>query len=469
MFRRREGDPMPKDMTQRESLPVASLRDRLAFVAEVTAPMLAKGPLIRRPRAVALSERLGLDARAVRRMASLRESYGDGPLLVRIPGRTHVVILSPAHARRVLDETPEPFTPATDEKRAALGHFEPDVSLVSTGAERRERRGFNEAVLENDRPVHSMAPAFLAVVEQEIGRMMREAGGRLDWDAFIRAWYAMVRRVVLGDGAREDRALTDLLETMRARGNWVMLKRKREELLERFRGMVRRHIDRADAGSLAARIAAVPKSGSTRPEDQVAHFLFAFDPGGMASFRALALLAAHPDALTRARDEVRAAGAGEGRAMLPFLRASVLESLRLWPTTPVILRQSTRETEWGGATLPAGANVIVFAPFFHRDPALPFADRFAPELWLQEADAERPVRTAADKVDGAGVALVPFSYGPGRCPASDLVPMLGSAALGAIVNAATPHLADADRLRSDAPMPGVLDNYTQAFRLEPAG
>jgi hypothetical protein len=48
---------MPKDMTQRESLPVASLKDRLAFVAEVTAPMLAKGPLIRRPRAVALSER----------------------------------------------------------------------------------------------------------------------------------------------------------------------------------------------------------------------------------------------------------------------------------------------------------------------------------------------------------------------------------------------------------------------------
>jgi hypothetical protein len=59
-------------------------------------------------------------------------------------------------------------------------------------------------VLENDRPVHSMAPAFLAVVEEETARLLREAGGRLDWDGFIRAWYAMVRRVVLGDGARDD-------------------------------------------------------------------------------------------------------------------------------------------------------------------------------------------------------------------------------------------------------------------------
>ena len=457
---------MPKDMNQRESLPVASLRDRLAFVAEVTMPTLAKGPLIRRPRAVALSERLGLDARAVRRMAALRETYGDGPLLVRIPGRTHTVILSPAHARRVLNETPEPFTPATDEKRTALGHFEPDVSLVSVGSDRAERRRFNEQVLENDRPVHSMAPRFIAVVEDEIGRLVRETGGRLDWDAFIRAWYTVVRRVVLGNGARDDRELTDLLETMRTRGNFVMLKRQRQDLLERFRGMVGRHLERADDGSLAARIAAVPKSGDTRPEDQVAHYLFASDPGGMASFRALALLAAHPQALARARDEVRAAGHGEGRAMLPFLRASVLESLRLWPTTPVILRQSTRETDWNGATLPTGVNIVIFAPYFHRDPRLPFADSFAPELWLQEDDPDRPVRTAADQVEGEGVALVPFSFGPGRCPASDLVPMLGSAAIGTIVDAATPRLADPERLDGTRPMPGVLDNYTLGFRLD---
>jgi hypothetical protein len=40
---------------------------------------------------------------------------------------------------------------------------------------------------------------------------------------------------------------------------------------------------------------------------------------------------------------------------------------------------------WPAGTLPAGSNVVVFAPYFHRDDQrLPFADRFAPELWLGE-------------------------------------------------------------------------------------
>jgi cytochrome P450 len=459
---------MPKDSAPRGALPEASLRDRLGFVAKVTAPMLAKGPLIRRPRAVAVSERFDLDGRGVRELRRLRERYGDGPLIVRIPGRTHAVILSPAHVQRVLAETPDPFSPATDEKSAALGHFEPAVSLVSKGDARTERRRFNDQVLENDRPTHAMAAPFLEVVREEMDRLLAEGGDALDWGRFFPAWCAIVRRIVLGDGARDDDALTDLLETMRTRGNWVMLRRRRTDMLDRFRARVGEHLARADEGSLAARIACLPKSGRTAPADQIAHYLFAFDPGGMATFRALALVAAHPDALARAREEVADAdadaAAGEGREMLPYLRATLLESLRLWPTTPVVLRQTTRDTEWEGGILPKGANVIVFAPFFHRDDSLPFAHRFAPEIWLEEGEAakERPVRTA---VDGA-VALVPFSYGPGRCPASDLVPMVGGAALAAILSARTPRLADPGRLDAAAPMPSILDNYTLAFRLE---
>jgi cytochrome P450 len=449
---------MPKDTSRRDGLPVASIRDRLAFVAEVTAPMLAKGPLIRRPRIVGLSERFDLDGRAVRRMRALRETYGDGPLLVPIPGRVHAVILSPRDAQRVLRETPDPFTPATDEKKAALGHFEPDVSLVSTGAARRERRAFNDRVLENDRPVHSLADHFVPLVEEEADRLLAAAGDRLDWDTFARAWFRVVRRIVLGDGAAEDSDLTALLDRMRMRGNRVMLARQRRDLLAKFRSMVEVHLARGDAGSLAGRIAVMPRSEREDAADQIAHYLFAFDPGGMVTFRALALLAAHPDALARLRVEAEATGAD--RAMLPFARATFLEAVRLWPTTPVILRQCTRDTDWDGATMAKGTNVIVFAPFFHRDDDLPFAHRFAPEIWL-EKDPARPVSTA---VDGP-FALVPFSYGPGRCPAADLVPMVGSTMLAAIARSRTPHLAAPERLRADAPMPSLLDNYTLAFRL----
>jgi len=68
----------------------------------------------------------------------------------------------------------------------------------------------------------------------------------------------------------------------------------------------------------------------TAPLEQVPQWLFAFDAAGMASFRALALLVAHPDGLDAARAEIAAAGAA--RTPLPALRAALLEAVRLWPT-----------------------------------------------------------------------------------------------------------------------------------------
>lgn len=449
---------MPKDTFTRTDLPVASVRDRLAFIAEVVAPTLAKGPLARRPRVVGLAETLGLDGRAVHRMQQLRATYGEGPVLVPLPGRLHAVVLSPDHAIHVLENTPDPFSPATDEKRRALSHFEPHVSLISTGPERRVRRDFNEQVLDTDRPVHALADDILLKIEQEMQRLLAGTKGRLDWESFITAWYALVRRIVLGDGARDDGALTDLLTRLRHRGNWVMLARRRGRKIEELRARIRAHLDRAEPGSFAARIAALPGKGTAEPADQVAHYLFAFDPGGMATFRALALLSAHPAALAEARGEQRESG---GRSMLPLHRAAILESLRLWPTTPVILRQAARDVDLGTGRLPKDANIIIYAPFLHRDPGLSFADRFAPELWLDE---RRGVRTV---VDGP-LALVPFSAGPGRCPAADVVPMVGSAALAFIIAARTPRLTDPSPLLAGRPMPGTLDNYSLAFELGPA-
>jgi hypothetical protein len=106
--------------------------------------MLAKGVIIRRRTILSVAERLDLDRRAIRRM----------PLL-RVPGRSSAVILNLEHVHRVLEETPEPFAIDTKEKRAALAHFEPKGVLISEGAERADRRRYNEQVLESDRPAHA--------------------------------------------------------------------------------------------------------------------------------------------------------------------------------------------------------------------------------------------------------------------------------------------------------------------------
>jgi len=435
-----------------KGLTTASVLDVLAVIADVVVPALGKGVLIRRPRMVHLAVRLGLDQRAVKRLQKLRRKYGAGPLLLPVPGRRQALILSPKHVHRLLKDDPQGFSSATAEKRAALSHFEPHVSLISTGAEREERRRFNDDILESGSAVHSMAVRFIAVIGAESDRILSRAGNELTWDAFFEGWYRAVRRIVLGDRARDDHDLTDALAELRRAANWAFLHPGRKALRERFLKRVREHLARAEPGSLAALVAARRSPPGTFPEDQVAHWLFAFDSAGIATYRALALIASHAEAQLRARTEIAVKGP-RGWSDLPFVRACLLESVRLWPTTPMILRETTRLAIFEGGDLPPHTNVLIYVPFFHRDDeTLPYANRFSPDLWLGDAGhGDRP--------------LIPFSEGPGRCPAHCLVPMLGSAMIAALLDARQVELNSAEMLNQERPIPSTLDNFGLRFRL----
>jgi cytochrome P450 len=370
-----------------DALPRATVPDTLGVIMDVVTPNLAKGPIIRRPKVVAFAERMDLDRRAVKRMQAIRDRYGGGPLMLRLPLRDQAVILDPAHVRRVLDQSPDPFSTASSEKRAALSHFEPKGALITPpGPEREVRRRFNERVLQSDDPMHRLSERFVAVVEEEGAHLLRDvraAGGELAWDRFIDAWFRIVRRVVFGDGARDDQELRWLINELRADGNWAIFKPRHDRLRARFFARLNGHLGRAEPGSLANVMASVPRTRSTAPDHQVPQWLFAFDPAGMTTFRALALLATQPEGASQARAEVESEPGAEGR--LPFLRATILESLRLWPTTPMVLRQTIEATTWETGVMPENTGVLLYAPFFHRDDErLPFANRFAPEVWMED-------------------------------------------------------------------------------------
>ncbi|HYH33409.1 MAG TPA: cytochrome P450 [Pseudonocardia sp.] len=437
----------------------ASVADTVRVAATALAPVVARGVIIRRPRVVAMAERMDADHRLVRTLQRLRARYGPAPLRLRVPGRSVVLVLDPGDVDDVLARSPEPFATTTPEKRGALGHFQPRGVLISHGGARADRRRFTEAVLEPERPVHHLAAPMTAVVREEAADLLAtaERTGALNWDAFAPVWFRIVRRVVLGDSARDDTGLTDLLAELRGAANWSLLHRgdgrRRAEFLDRLR--VR--LARAEPGSLAAAMAAAPATAQTHPVEQVPQWLFAFDPAGMATFRALALLASHPHERAAVQDEL----AGRDLAVpqdLPLLRAAVLESVRLWPTTPAILRETTDVTELGGRTLPARTLVAVLASFFHRDGLrLPDANRFAPHLW---ADGE------ATAVPAQG--LVPFSAGPAICPGRNLVLYLGSTVLATLlerhdVRWASLRCLDPERL------PGTLDPFRLQFAVAPRG
>lgn len=439
-------------------LPQASIAETAKILADVQLPTVAQGPIIRRPKAVAAAERLGCGPRAVARMQALAKKYGQGPLLLAVPGRNMAVVLDPEHVHRVLEESPEPFATAETLKRHALKHFEPKVALVSHGPDRARRRETNEQLLDHSHHIHRMAEQFMPAVRQEAAGLLERvdaAGGRMDYDTYFNAWFALVSRVVLGDSYREDTELVELMETQRARANWAFFRpvdtSARAEILAR----IDQAVDRAEQGSLAALMKQMESKGEidgSREESiqQVPQWLFAFDPAGMAGYRALALLASHQDRLDAVRYQIADQAHAEAPP-LPLLRATVLESLRLWATTPMILRETTREVEFDHGVMPAGTSVLIFAPFFHRDDAnLDFAHRFAPEVWDHQRTREE-------------WPLVPFSAGPGVCPGRHLVLLLTSTFIAQIVGRRSIDL----RSHSLEPgnLPVVLDNFSLRFHL----
>ncbi|MBM7814785.1 cytochrome P450 [Saccharothrix algeriensis] len=437
-------------------LPRASVPDALRIAAGVALPWIAEGVTARRRAVVRLSAALGLQDRSGELLRRMRERYGDGPLLVRLPGLRLAYVLSPHDVRRVFTEPAHLLTPAAPMKREALGHFEPTAVLVSSADRRAARRRVNDLVLDSDRPEHREAGAFLTGVAQEVAALSArlDRTGRLTWEEFSPCCWRIARRVVLGSGAVEDHELTELLAALRRSGNWMAAGRRRRRTHRAFTARLREHLDRAEPGSLAAIARSAHAPAEADPDGQVPHWLFGFDAAARAAIRALALLGSHRAELDLMRAELAEHGPRDVLA-LTRLRATVLESVRLWPIIPSVVRRVGDDLDWRGGKLPAGTNVVVSSPYFHRDErVLAQPDRFHPEVWL----------------DGRGEeqwALLPFSRGGSRCPGENLVLLTTTAILADLLRRHDFRLTHPRLLGPVAPLPGSLDHFRLRFDVRP--
>ncbi|MFI9839608.1 cytochrome P450 [Nonomuraea sp. NPDC051941] len=400
-------------------LPRVTAEETLALAAAVALPSIAQGPVARRPYAVRLAELADADGRAIRLLARLRAEHGEGPLLVRVPGRGWVMLpLAARDVRAVLDD--RDFTPATRAKRGALGHFQPDGLLITRDPGLRERRrALNDQVL-----CSGFAP-FARVVEEEVATLPRH--GLLTWPRFHATHWRIVRRIVLGDGARDDVILTRQLDRLRADANWSDLRGLRTDVFNAFRRRLAGHLARAEPGSLAAELARAHAAADVHPDGQVPHWLFAFDGAAAAAYRALAL-AAHQEP------------AHQGPA---DLRATVLESVRLWPITVTIVREAVGPTEWD---VPEGTTAAIYSPYVNR--AEP-GDSYRPELWH----------------DGGGEwAGVPFSAGFASCAGEDLVLFTAAALLDAVLRERSVRPS----VRLEGALPAMLNHFRLNFAVKAA-
>ncbi|GAB3220492.1 cytochrome P450 [Mycolicibacterium hippocampi] len=430
----------------------------VATLTDLGLSSIAAGVLARRRPVMRLLERTQADARASRRMHLLRSRYGRGPVEVVLPGRRIIVVLDPEDVGQVLADAPTPFHPANREKRKALQWFQPRGVLFSRGPIRRQRREFNETVLQTDSEVHRLAPHFAAVIAEEARELTTRAAEsrQLDSSQFMTVWWRVVRRLAFGDAARDDEEITDQLLRLRKAGNWSFLALPHYRERSRFLDHLYRYAEDPQPGTLVSAVGETRAPGGVDQVGQMPQWLFAFDAAGMASLRALALLASHPEELKRAIED---AADPEDPALRPYLRASVLESVRLWPTTPAILRDTTEVTTWREGsdrfTIDKGAGLVIVVPAFHRDgQLLPYAHQFVPDIWLDGRAVQQP-------------QLVPFSAGPAECPGRNLVLLATSTLLAHLLDTVELRLTSMPRLSPDKPLPLTLNQLTLEFDVQP--
>jgi cytochrome P450 len=129
---------------------------------------------------------------------------------------------------------------------------------------------------------------------------------------------------------------------------------------------------------------------------------------------ALFILSQDPPSAARLRAELAAVLGGRPATLadlpaLPFTRAVIEETLRLYPPVPILTREAAADTDALGRQIHKGDIVIVAPWLLHRNP----------KLWDQP-DAFLPDRFAPGAPRPSRHAYIPFSVGPRVCTGQHL-------------------------------------------------
>ena len=441
----------PRASGQEGGLPEASIADSARVVAAGLLPNLVRGLFSPRPAAMKRLTAVDTDRRTIEVLSDIRRRHGGQG--VRLFGGRLVVVWGPEAIQEVLDQSAEVYASDSGAKGKGMSHFQPDALTVSRGEAWRDRRTFNEAVLATSERVHPLADRFLAVVADEVGRL--RVGATLEWEAWESLFDHITLRVIFGDRARDDQELTALLESLMGEANRLVGLSPSDDYYE-FYGRLERKLIDPEPGSLLSRFSEAPQSDLTRIVHQIPHWMFATrDTLAANTYRALGVIVADPAIERRVREELDGVDLGDAGAVdgLRLLEGCLHEVMRLWPTVPLLARETTRETTLAGQRLDEGTQVMILNTFNHRDPdQVPDADRLAPERWEGDRQDYR---------------FNHLSNGSQDCPGGPLVLLLGKATLGRVLEGHRLSL-DQPRLEPGRDLPHMLNFYEMRFGATPA-
>ena len=431
----------------------ASLVEGVRFTAQVGIPNVVQGLFKKREAVVGAVAKVPAEKLAYDLLAKLAKKYGPDPFWVRVGKEETLLLTHPEDIEKVLGGSPSPFAPDPEAKKKGMTAFQPTALSISRGDLWTNRRAFADAVLQPG-ATHALAKRFAALAVEAADELVA-AGNPLTYDVVNETFQRLTRRVVFGDAAADDTALTAQLQDLLAAGN--SMPGAPAEGYEEFHSRIAAYVGSPDPDALTGMIPSAPSTDATDVPGQLIHWLFAMGDTLPANlYRALGALATHPTALGRVRAEIGTKKLTTVSTVTEstYLAGCILEAMRLWPTTGLFGRVQDSEVRWkNGEKTPVGTPLLIHNLFNHRNrDRIAYADRYAPEEWSEGAASQ-------------DWSFNFFSHGPQGCPGAGLSIFLGQAFLGRLVTSATPTLQSGPKLSWATPLPYTFDIYATTIAL----
>ena len=385
------------------------------------------------PRALpVLGGMLQLRGDPLAKILELRARHGGVVHLGPAGPREVFLLTEPTAIRRALLDNHTNYKKglAAQRLRAVLG----EGSLLLEGAAWRKRRRLIQPAFHKQK-IATLASAFVEHTDAmlERWRPAMDRGATLDVrDEMLRLTMQLTLRNMFGADGSQLQPLVDAWqhiydELSRSRKQIIRLpawipSRQRDRstaamaTVQRVLGDLIRARTATDDGSVLAMLlrARDEESGGGLTDQELRDevmtiFVGGYETSSNALAFATALLAAHPEISARHHEEIdrvlaqRTPTIGD-LAALPYNRAILDESMRLYPPSWMITREAIDDDVVDGYRIPRGAQLLISAYGVHHAPELwPEPERFRPERFLPEAtERER-------------FAFLPFGGGPRVC------------------------------------------------------
>jgi cytochrome P450 len=386
----------------------AGVVDTLRFNLRYVVPSILQGLFIRRPRWVALFARLQRGFVSAGLGPRLRELYGGDAAWLRFLSKPALLLFDGQAIQRVLDNSPEKYGPPAAKCRG-MAHFQPAAVTVSTGVDWQIRRAFNVAAL-GDPYAEAELAAMLHAVSADEGAALG-AKATLQWADFARTSQTIMLRVIFGRADEDHRKVHETLRALMARANWLIV-RPSERRLNAYQAQLQELIAGAARGTLAFRARTLPDAARIPVADQVTHWMFAMsDTLGENLARAAGVMHAIPRSRDLARQEMQNVDLRNPTApgLLRYIRACLEETMRLWPSTPFIVREAVHGDTICGYRIRPGDQLVIPNVLNHVDPSsVAAAAEWYPERWLEHSELSKFCHLSGGAQSCAGAQIVRY-------------------------------------------------------------